>query len=207
MMTTARSSRGKYQKRGSGLRSSVHLQNQVGEQALLLVGLRNRDLGEVDPVGEEQIVGADRRRAVAFLSGPGRVALTRVDDRARQIVGECRRLAAVAADAAQRDGRIGGRRRRARVQRRQLGRAAERVAVGGAVELNGLGDDSGSGTRSGDQQIGVAERRPGGRSGPSRLASCASGRIAIRFPPPVTQLLSIVTCAAVSGISPRMTTS
>ena len=35
---------------------------------------------------------------------------------------------------------------------------------------------------------------------PSRPASCLSGRIAIRLPPPLTQSLSIVTCAAVSGL-------
>ena len=68
MTTTAFSPRGKYQKRGSGLRSRFMLADQVGEQALLLVGLRDRDLVEVDPVGlrvagrgaEEQVVGADR---------------------------------------------------------------------------------------------------------------------------------------------------
>ena len=88
----------------------VHLQDQVREQPLLLVGLRNRDLVEVDPVGlrvarrgaEEQIVGANRRQAVAVLAGPRRIALARVDDRSREVVGERRRLAAVRADAAQR---------------------------------------------------------------------------------------------------------
>ena len=42
------------------------------------------------------------RSAVALLAGPGRVALARVDDRAGEVVGERRRLAAVRADAAQR---------------------------------------------------------------------------------------------------------
>ena len=66
--TAAFLSRGRNQNRGSGFRSQVHLLDQVGEQALLLVGLRDRDLVEVDPVGldvpglgaEEEIVGADR---------------------------------------------------------------------------------------------------------------------------------------------------
>ena len=93
----------------------VHLRDQVGQQPLLLVGLRDRDLVEVDPVGldvaglrpEEQVVGADRRDLpVALLARPGRVALAGVDDRARQVVGERGRLAAVGADAAQGHGRV-----------------------------------------------------------------------------------------------------
>ena len=77
--------------------------DQVGEQPLLLVGLRDGDLVEVDPVrlriarrgAEEQVVAADRGDAVALLPGPGRVALARVDDRAREVVGERGGLAAV----------------------------------------------------------------------------------------------------------------
>ena len=42
---------------------------------------------------------------------------------------------------------------------------------------------------------------------PSRLASFLSGRMAIRLPPPFTQFVNIVTCASVSGHSPRITTS
>src|SRR5213594_2884389 len=37
--------------------------------------------------------------------------------------------------------------------------------------------------------------------------SCLSGRIAIRLPPPVTQLLNTVTCDGDNAISPRITTS
>ena len=68
--TAAFSPRGRYQKRGSGVRSRVHQRDQVRQQPLLLVGLRDRDLVQVDPVGlqvaglgaEEQVVRAGRRR-------------------------------------------------------------------------------------------------------------------------------------------------
>ena len=82
MTTTAFSPRGKYQKRGSGLRSRFIVHDQVGEQALLLVGLRDRDLVEVDPVGldvtglpEEEVVGADRRPASPSRSWPAQAGL------------------------------------------------------------------------------------------------------------------------------------
>ena len=103
MMTTAFLPFGKYQKRGSGFLLSFMCEDQVREQALLLVGLRNRDLvrGRPSPaatspvfVAVELVVGPDRRKTVALLRRPGRVALARVDDRRRQVVGERRRLAA-----------------------------------------------------------------------------------------------------------------
>ena len=124
MTTAAFSPRGRYQKRGSGLRSAFICRIRLREQALLLVGLRDGDLVEVDPVGlrvaglaEEEVVGANRRDAVAFLPGPGGVALARVDDRAGQVVGERRGLPAVRTDAAQGHRRVGGGRRGVRVQR------------------------------------------------------------------------------------------
>ena len=85
----------------------VHLLDQVREQVLLLVGLRDRDLVEVHPIGldvprlgaEEEIVGSDQLAAadtaVALVSRPGRIALARVDDRAGQVVGERGGVAAV----------------------------------------------------------------------------------------------------------------
>ena len=63
----------------------VHAGDEVGEQALLLVGLRDRDLVQVDPVGllvpglapkkrsSERITGS--MLEVALLARPGRVAL------------------------------------------------------------------------------------------------------------------------------------
>ena len=62
----------------------------VREQPLLLVGLRDLDLAGVDPVREEEVAGAQRggRRVVALLIDPVRVALAGVDDRARQVVRE-----------------------------------------------------------------------------------------------------------------------
>ena len=44
--------------------------------------------------------------AVALLARPGRVPLARVDDRAGEVVGERRRLAAARADRAERHGRV-----------------------------------------------------------------------------------------------------
>src|SRR3954471_11449257 len=42
---------------------------------------------------------------------------------------------------------------------------------------------------------------------PSKVASCLSGRNAIRLPPALTQLVNMVTCAAVSAVPPSRTTS
>ena len=42
---------------------------------------------------------------------------------------------------------------------------------------------------------------------PSREASCLSGRMATRLPPPFTQVVNIVTWDALSDISPRIATS
>ena len=69
MTTTAFSPRGKYQKRGSGLRSAFIVHDQVREQPLLLVGLRDRDLVEVDPVG----LSPGWRRRTGRRSGSGRL--------------------------------------------------------------------------------------------------------------------------------------
>ena len=98
--TAAFRPRGRYQKRGSGIRSLLMLDDEVGEQALLLVGLRDRDLGRGRPSRaavappkkrSSERIGAD---AVALLARPGRVALARLDDRPREVVGEGRGLAA-----------------------------------------------------------------------------------------------------------------
>ena len=127
---------------------AVHLPDQVREQVLLLVGLRDRDLVEVHPVGlgiaggmpEEQVVGADRRRAVALLAGPRRVALARLDDRLGEVVGERGGVAAVAADAAHRHRGVGGRRVRVRVEAGdRLGAAVCRVAVGASRGIGSSG--------------------------------------------------------------------
>src|SRR4051812_2233017 len=42
---------------------------------------------------------------------------------------------------------------------------------------------------------------------PRKPASCLSGRNAIRLPPPVTQVVNMVTWADVKGVAPRITTS
>ena len=182
--TTAFSPRGKYQKRGSGLRSAFIERDQVRQQPLLFVGLRDGDLVEVHPVGlgaaEEEIVRADRRLAVALLARPRGIALPRVDDRPRKIVGERRRLAAVAADAPQRDRRV--RRSRSSPWRRGSRSRRRRSACRGRRCR---------GTASSRRRCPRPEPRPCSPAGtrspsvvaasvrPSRAASCLSGRMAI----------------------------
>ena len=135
---------------------AVHHLDQVGQQPLLLVGLRDGDLAQVDPVGraaaEEHVVGADRVLAVALGAGPGRVALPCLDDGAGQVVGEGRHLPARAADGAQGDGREGGGRRGGGVDRGdrlRAGSRGERVPIGGTVVLDRVGDDAGPGGAAG----------------------------------------------------------
>ena len=70
----------------------AHLRDQVRQQPLLLVGLRDVHLSEVHPVvlarrrrtGRPSAPGCCRRAPAR----PGRVALARVDDRACEVVGE-----------------------------------------------------------------------------------------------------------------------
>ena len=155
--------------------------------AILLVssqsGCTSPALGAV-----EQVIGTDPRDAVALLSGPGGVALAGVDDGAGEVERECRRLAAARADRAQRHRGVGRRRRRVRVERRDRRRAAQRVPVRGAVVLDRAADDPGAGLRTGvDLQVARSRASCRRRSSPSRPASCLSGRIAIRLPPPLTQ--------------------
>ena len=137
----------------------AHLRDQVRQQPLLFVRLRDRDLVEVDPVGEEQVVRADRRDlTVALLTCPRGVPLTRLHDRAGQVVGERRCLTAGRAHAPQRHRRAGRRGRRAAVQVGHLGGARKRPAVGAVVELHGVAGDArtGAGGRV-DPDVSVVE--------------------------------------------------
>ena len=165
--TTAFSPRGKYQKWGSGSLSRS-IGDHVHEQALLLVRLRDGDLVRIEPIRlhvaglrtVEHVVGADADHAISLLSGPRRVSLPGVDDGAREVVRERRGLSACGADRSQRDRRIVRSRRRIRVEGRDACRAVEGVAIGPAVELNGLAGDANS--RAGARvhlQIRVRERR------------------------------------------------
>src|SRR3954464_9613999 len=58
----------------------VQIQDQVCEQPLMFVRLRNPDLLKIYPVllgaTKEQVVGADRGDAVALLTGPRGIALS-----------------------------------------------------------------------------------------------------------------------------------
>ena len=217
-----RSARRRPSRRGAGTRSAAAAACRASiivirfeQQPLLLVRLRDRDLVRVDPVrlhvagagAVEEVVGADADDAVAFLAHPGRVALARVDDRARKVVGERGGLAAARADRAQRDGGVGRRRRRVRVQRRDRGRAVERVAVGGAVELDRLPTipaPAPASCRPAGRRSRASCRRRSARAG--RRAACpAASRSGCRRRSPSSK--SVVTCAAVSGVSPSTTTS
>ena len=108
----------------------VHLRDQVGQQPLLLVGLRDRDLVQVDPVGlmsrpprrRGRPSGSARRaRPSRFCPAQAGIALARVDDRAREVVGERRGLRRRRRCAASRPG-LRRRRARARVERRDASR-------------------------------------------------------------------------------------
>ena len=147
----------------------VHEQDEIDEQALLLVGLGDGNFVEVDPVrltigggrAEVEVVGADRRCAVALLSGPGGVPLPHVDHRPREIVRERRRVPAERAHATERDGRIRGRTVGARVQRRDCNGPTQRVSIGGAPELNRVAHDPGAGRCGGvDFEVSVRQGRP-----------------------------------------------
>ena len=147
---------------GQRFSARVHVENQVRKQALLLVCLRDRHLVQIDPVrfhiargvAVELVVRPDRCEPVAFLRGPGGIALARVDDRGCQVVGECRRFAAARAE--QRDRRVVRGHGCGAVQRGQTRCAVQVVEVGRAMELDGLVDDAVAGPcRCVDEQIAV----------------------------------------------------
>ncbi len=72
---------------------AIHLEDQVGEQPLVLVSLGNADLVQIDPVRlrvgggvtVEFVVRTLRRESVALLMRPSRVPLADVDNRRREV--------------------------------------------------------------------------------------------------------------------------
>ena len=105
MTTTAFLPCGKYQKRGSGLRvagSSCRSGSRAAAAARRPAGSRpcreSTQSGWTSPAWRRRTGrrSGSARPAVALLAGPRRIALARVDDRAREVVGERGRLAAVA---------------------------------------------------------------------------------------------------------------
>ena len=147
---------------GQGLLAALH--HDVGQQALLLVGLGNGNLVQVHPIGEKHVVGADVRAfAVALLAGPGGVALAGIHHGAGQVIGKSNGLATVGAHGALRYGRVGGGGSGVGIQRGQAGGAAlERVEVRGAVKLDGFIHDADAGAAGGaHQQVLVGERAVG----------------------------------------------
>ena len=88
--------------------------------------------------------------------------------------------------------------RRVGIERGHGPRVPQQVFVGRAVELHGLVDNSCAWRlRRVYQQVSIRKRAVCSAR-PSSAASFLSGRIAMRFPPPWTQFVSIVTCAVVS---------
>src|SRR5204862_6365110 len=105
---------------------------------------------------EEQIVWPDRANTIALLTVPCRITLSRVDNRTSQIKGEGSCLSTVGADAAQSHGGIRCDRRAIRINGGDARRAAESIAIGCAVVLEGLADDADAGTCRGiNLQVGV----------------------------------------------------
>ena len=92
----------------------LHVLDEIAEQALLLIRLRDRDLVEVHPVRlwiarggtVEEVVRPDRWLPVALLAGPRRVPLARVHDRPRQVIREGSGVTPVGPDAAPRHRRV-----------------------------------------------------------------------------------------------------
>ena len=120
------------------------LRDEVRQEPLLLVRLRDSDLRRVDVVVVEEIIRPNRGDSVALLAQPCRIALARVDHRSSQIEGEGGRRASGGPDAPQRHRReLGGGRGRAVQLRHHLGAAVPRaIEVGGAVELHRRGLDA-----------------------------------------------------------------
>ncbi len=98
---------------------AVRAQDEVCQQSLLLVRLRNVHLAEVDPVRlriesrrtVEEIERADGGPFVAILTVPGRISLPRLHHRTGEIKGKGCGGAAVGTDIPQGDRRIRRRRR------------------------------------------------------------------------------------------------
>ena len=161
----------------------LHQGDQVDEEPLLLVGLRDPEVRGVDPVGlrvsrsgaVEEIARADSDRAVALLAGPRWVALSRVDDRAGQVEGERGRLPAARPDVMQGDGRVRRRSAGGCVQVRYGRSTVERVAVRRPVELKRRSGNPCTGLARGvHAQIGV-RKRPAGVDEPEQTGELLVG--------------------------------
>ena len=135
--TAAFPPRGRYQKRGSGVRSRFICVMRLASRRCCSSACGIATLLRSQPVGRRtgRRSGSRLGLAVALLAGPGEVALARVDDRAREVVGEGGGLAAGRADAAQGDGGVA----RSRWRRRSTAsppRGAPAERVGSAVPWN-----------------------------------------------------------------------
>src|ERR1051326_1018229 len=90
---------GKVPKPGQRFPGKVELDNQIGQESLLLVRLWDRHLvvqiypirlGVTSSGAKEFVIGTDGRSSVAFLCRPGRIALPCINNRRCKIIGESR---------------------------------------------------------------------------------------------------------------------
>ena len=162
--TAAFSPRGRYQKRGSGTRSSACCVIRLARSRCCSSACGIRTLlksSQLPAYRSFERIGGSTSWSDAVERG---VALARADDGARQVVRERRRRAAGAAHAARGDGGAERRAVRARVEAGDRRRAGGRVAVGRPVELHRHAGDAGAGrARLVDVDVAVGHGGAGGR--------------------------------------------
>jgi len=122
---------------------ALHHENEIPEQALHFVSLRNRRFSQVEIVRIKQITGPNDRIPVAVLPRPCWIALARIDDGPREV--ESKSCRAARADAAQGYCRVGRGSDRVRVKCGHGARAAQCVEVRATVELDSRGGDARAG--------------------------------------------------------------
>ena len=111
-------SRGRNQKRGSGLRSTFIRSIRFVSRRCCSSACGIWTLSRLTQSGcsssflaaEEEVIRADRSDPISVFPSPGWIPLPGVDHRLREVIAECRGLAAFAADAAQGHRRVRGRR-------------------------------------------------------------------------------------------------
>ena len=127
-----------------------------------------------------------------FMSCPGGVALAGVNNGFRQVIAKAAAWPPLRPTACSVTAGFVRRRCRA-VKRGQLVGTIEGIAVGRAVKLDGLVDNAGARSLLVSTSRYPSDSVPPAAVRPSRPASCASGRMAIRLPPAFTQSVNSVT--------------
>ncbi len=148
---------------------TLHQGDQVHQQPLLLISLRNRDLARIEPIrlhitglgAKEHVVGTHANNTIPLLPRPGRIPLPRIHNGTRQIERERRRLTTTRANRPQRHGRTRGRSRRIRIQSRDRRRPTQRIPVSSPVKLNRASHDPRPRRRTRIHlQVRIRKRRP-----------------------------------------------